>query len=222
MFTNLIEEEKSIVKNRNSEKFNWFKNEEGRIFFIENNTGKKRFGRLINCAQCNSQICIRLNEKVKYCSRECACIASKVKRLVLTCSFCKKDILRTKTRLQRSKKGFYFCDRKCKEKAQQIGGIPEIQPSHYGDGTPSYAERAFRHYGEKCIDCDVTFKPLLEVHHIDGNRDNADIENLEVVCKNHHLLRHLRFNKKLSTWTLNYKFLTPRDMLKSIMVMKDS
>lgn len=218
MFLDLIREEQSTLKNKENSNSKWFKDENDKIFFIENKTGRKRFGRLINCENCNEEVCVRIKDTKKYCGRVCAQKARRVERLKLNCASCNKEFFRTEKRLQLSKKGFNFCDRKCKEKAQQIGGIEEIQPSHYGDGTPTYAERAFRFYGEKCTDCEVTFKPLLEVHHIDGNRDNGSIDNLEVVCKNHHLLRHLKYNKKDNNWTLSFKSLTPREKLKDLKI----
>ena len=212
MFTDLINKSNSIIEGENK---SWFKDENDRIFFIENTTGRKRFGRLIDCKNCQKEICVRLKDNKVYCSRKCAQIGSRVERLKLSCSNCNKELMRTKNRLQLSKKGFNFCDRKCKEKAQEIGGIVAIQPGHYGDGTTKYANKAFKHYGQKCIDCDVTLRALLEVHHIDGDRKNASISNLEVVCKNHHLLRHLRL-KKNNEWVLDFKFLTPREKLKEI------
>lgn len=32
---------------------------------------------------------------------------------------------------------------------------------------------------------------VLEVHHIDGDRSNGDIDNLVVLCPNHHAVVHL-------------------------------
>lgn len=213
MFTNLIEKESESSLKRNPERFDWFYDDENRLFFLENNTGRKRFARLVNCDFCSVEFCIRLNDKNKYCSKECSQKSSRLKRVIINCSNCNKEIERTGSRVAKSKNGLHFCDRKCKENAQKIGGIPELQPSHYGDGLSTYADKAFKKYGEKCVNCDISFRPLLEVHHIDGNRENAEIENLEVVCKNHHLLRHLRKNEKTDDWVLDFKYLTPRDML---------
>ena len=106
MFTNLIKEEISTFNYENSEKFKWFRDENEEIFFLENKTGKKRFGRLINCENCNREFCVRIREKAKYCSRVCSQKGSRVERKKLNCSSCDKEFLRTENRLQLSKRGF--------------------------------------------------------------------------------------------------------------------
>lgn len=70
---------------------------------------------------------------------------------------------------------------------------------------------------ESEIDCEFTFKPLLMVHHIDGDRNNANINNLEIVCANHHMMRHMFFNTDIKLWCYDTKSLTPRDKLKEIL-----
>jgi hypothetical protein len=54
---------------------------------------------------------------------------------------------------------------------------------------------------------------LLCVHHIDRNRENNSLENLEVVCGSCHMKRHLAFNEKKNRWVYRPKFITPRDKL---------
>lgn len=64
-----------------------------------------------------------------------------------------------------------------------------------------------------CIDCKEKRPYLLQVHHIDWNHNNNKDENLEVVCANCHVKRHL-WNKN---WVLIYwpkYYLTDRHLLK--------
>jgi hypothetical protein len=191
----------------------WEENQKGN-FYIENNTGKKRYGKIHSCKICTRNFLIRNDwiGSVFYCSKFCSS-QSREEKIQLNCAWCKKDIQKTKSRMNNSKHGFHFCGRICKEEAQKIGGIEEIQPSHYQDGSKAYSERAFKHYGYKCVDCNVTMKAFLQVHHIDSNRDNGALDNLEVVCNMHHMLRHMRYKKKTNEWVVDFKYLTPRDKL---------
>ena len=74
---------------------------------------------------------------------------SQVKCENLICAWCKNNIYRKQSRLSNSKSGLYFCDRICKENAQQIGGLQEMKLEHYKDGASTYSSRAFRYYGVK-------------------------------------------------------------------------
>jgi predicted nucleic acid-binding Zn ribbon protein len=61
----------------------------------------------------------------------------------------------------------------------------------YKTGIGTYSKKAFDHYGRICNRCSSE-KNLL-VHHIDHNRSNNDLSNLEVLCKkchqDHHCIR---------------------------------
>lgn len=181
-------------------------------FFIEKCSGKKRYGLIKKCENCDREFLARKNwsETVVACSNFCG-NAKKKKSVIINCSWCNKEINKNPSRLKNSKHGFHFCNRECKEHAQSVGGIVEIQPSHYFDGYSNYANRAYKKYGYKCIDCEISMKALLQVHHIDGDRENGDLSNLEVVCVIHHMLRHMRLDK--DTWIQDYHFLTPRENL---------
>jgi hypothetical protein len=194
--------------------WSWESNEKG-LFYIEPTTGKKRYGLIKSCKYCCRDFIGRLNwaHKAVVCSTFCKTETQKVEPIELSCSWCNNLIYKEKNKLNNSRSGLYFCNRKCKEEAQQIGGLEEIQPEHYKDGSASYSDRAFRYYGEKCCDCGLSFRPVLSVHHIDGDRKNGKIENLEVVCSLHHDLRHMYFNKKTNEWVISFKSLTPREKL---------
>lgn len=134
-----------------------------------------------NCAFCADLFRPRRREQ-RYCSRKCS-DRGRSKRLLVRCALCKKHILKKRHEIKRAKTGLLFCNRACKEKAQSIGGIKEVQPDHYKDGRWSYRSRAFRKYGAKCKSCGYfSFKKMLDVDHIDGDKANNKIENLQVLC----------------------------------------
>jgi len=57
---------------------------------------------------------------------------------------------------------------------------PDVQPTEYRD-------KAIDEYGDGCLHCGIGYKAnYIEVHHIDGDRTNNDLENLTVLCKKCH------------------------------------
>ena len=106
-------------------------------------------------------------------------ISNSLKKCVLLkfeCAWCHKTFQRKKhgDPYSNSKSGLLFCNRACKEMAQRVGGLSEIQPSHYKDGSSNYREIAFRNFPHKCNRCGWDKEPaLLEAHHKDRNRENG-------------------------------------------------
>jgi len=95
-----------------------------------------------------------------------------------------------------SKHGVYFCCREHKDLGQRIGsGIPEIHPPHYGKENPKHAYRAkaLRQLPHECAKCGYDeIVEVLQVHHLDGDRSNNELENLQILCPTCHQIEHLR------------------------------
>lgn len=143
-----------------------------------------------NCLTCGKEFFIRKyiqkRSKGNYCCHKCAYIGVR-KRVKVKCASCGKLHEKRPSQLKNSKSGFYFCSRDCKDKAQRIGGIKEIQPPHYKDGKYVYRKNALAFYINKCACCDYDeCVDILEVHHIDGNRKNNNLDNLIILCPNCH------------------------------------
>lgn len=127
--------------------------------------------------------------KVRYCSISCASKA-KQNRETIICANCQQLFERPVSDKNNSKTGTYFCSRRCKDEAQGIDGIEVIQPPHYKDGVSSYRARAFKYYGAKCSICGYSEHPLmLDVDHIDSDRSNNKLDNLQVLCVWCHALK---------------------------------
>ena len=136
---------------------------------------------------CGNIIFIPKNQLVKRktCSTTCPMRAN-LNSVWTVCAFCGKDKKIKASRL----KEFNFCNRECKDSAQRIGGIKEIQPPHYNNGKTNYRIRALRENGEICQQCSYNDDVrMLDVDHIDSNRDNNDLENLQVLCVWCHALK---------------------------------
>jgi hypothetical protein len=138
--------------------------------------GKTRKLSSHNCLQCCEEFFAPLKAKAKYCSKKCNGLFTRT-QIKISCSRCKKEFQR---QLNRVKKDNY-CGRLCKELDQQIGG-PLALP-HYKNGKYDYRSRAFRFQEKKCRQCGFDKdERMLDVHHIDSNRENGRADNLAVLC----------------------------------------
>jgi hypothetical protein len=191
------------------------------IYFIHH--GRKRKGEKHFCElkSCGKEFIRRTNSttKQKFCSTQCKYESSK-KQVNFICTYCGKKYSRSSSCKKKSKHEVYFCSRKCKDLAQCLINkcllAAKIRPNHYGisNGKASYAKTCKRIQQIQCVDCNETKEYLLVIHHIDGNRNNNPIDgsNWEIVCRNCHNKRHLKF--KNNRWIYDTKFLTPRNKLK--------
>lgn len=108
------------------------------------------------------------------------------------CAYCSKKFYLNASSQKKSKSGLFFCSRTHKNAAQRIGGIKEIQPSHYGTSVTDYRGLALRELPNQCNRCGYNkFSQALQVHHIDENRDNNELSNLEILCPTCHWEHHL-------------------------------
>lgn len=117
------------------------------------------------------------------------------KWIEVTCAYCHQPFKKRISKLNDSKSGLYFCCREHKDLAQRINSGEEfnvMRPDHYGNTTAnsSYRKLALRNYPNKCAICgwdeDID---VLQVHHIDENRSNANLDNLIILCPTcHHKL----------------------------------
>lgn len=147
------------------------------------------------CLYCAVEFDVLLKElnrgNGKYCSRSCS---NKARSLVpkapnRTCAWCGERFYRRPSSV--SKSGLYFCCRKHKDCAQRTNGIKDIQPDHYGSGHSVYRLVAFRSLPKRFNRCGYdTIEEVLEVHHVDRNKQNNTLENLEILCPTCHREEH--------------------------------
>lgn len=163
-----------------------------------------------SCLQCGKEFFAPLKQKAKYCSKSCYYARPKA-TIEFNCRVCGCVFLRTLRKIALAKHSSGFCSRKCKDFGQSLeGNCPDIRPAHYGsDG--SYRGRIPL---KSCIGCGESRRFLLLTHHIDGNRKHNKKENLECVCFNCHVIRHLHLVDDV--WIYCTKFLTPREVISEI------
>ncbi len=71
-----------------------------------------------------------------------------------------------------------FCSRRCANNRQ----------SHWDKHAKCYRVIAFRHWDKACIVCG--HNKVVEVHHLDGDRENNEPTNLVPLCPTHHVMMH--------------------------------
>lgn len=170
---------------------------------------RKLFSRI--CLICTQEFWAPKHQTRKYCSRTCS-DRGRTQRFELTCYACGKSFERTPSH-SKTRHGFVFCSRKCKDSAQALTGCCQaIRPEHYGKGNGKYTYRDMLQ--SSCVACNESRTFILVVHHIDGNRENNDVSNLETVCPTHHALRHL-VQDEHGEWSYNPSKLTPRELLRA-------
>ena len=113
--------------------------------------------------------------KRKYCSPKCSNANKKIS-VYVKCGYCDASLERNPSQLSKSKYGDFYCNREHKELAQSVGRY-------------SYRTRALDLYEAICAICGYNAERLvLDVHHIDRDRDNGSDENLIVLCPTCHAL----------------------------------
>ena len=131
----------------------------------------------------------RHNESIgritKFCTEKCHQIF-RTRRVQCICAECGKEFgkLPNQCKFLRD-----FCSRRCSTISKNRTRTRENHPNWKG-GRASYRVAALRFYGEICsnVKCDLVRtgilipESLLDVHHIDNNRKNGAMENLEVLC----------------------------------------
>lgn len=177
--------------------------------YIIEKDGRKRQASQITCDACSVVFLKRTSflKNKNFCSRECSS-KERQNRTNKNCAYCNKqfELQISKTN---SKSGLYFCSRKCKDNAQRIeSGFSQLHPSHYTNGYSEYRDLAFRNYEHKCSACSYDKYPiLLEVHHIDSDRKNAELSNLIILCPTCHtaltLKRAVMHSDRIWRWIVD-------------------
>jgi hypothetical protein len=170
--------------------------------------GKKRKATRVVCENCGKEALQRTTSRsaARFCSQKCGSEhQSKTKSVSVTCRLCNKVFRRKQSSLLNSKSGLYFCSRACKDEAQKLGGVKEIQPPHFGTRTRPKPKsnrknnriahrKLFQEIELVCARCGYKeFSCSVDIHHKDFNHLNNDKSNLLPLCANCH--RSLHYNR---------------------------
>lgn len=145
----------------------------------------------------------KLNERrLKYCSSSCAAKINNTKRKKQenTCYNCGKAIARNKK----------YCNIQCQKDFEYKTNVQKWLKGEicgcdkFGQISGYVRKYLLDLHDHKCDICGFnetnpyTHYDILQIHHIDGDCFNNDINNLQVLCPNHHAMteNYGRLNKK--------------------------
>ena len=149
------------------------------------------------CAVCGKPIyrrpCeIKRNKGRVFCSATCYGIAC---RKEIPCVVCSKPIL--------SRFNKKTCSRSCANK-HRVGIRYKINsPRDKVKNQRSLKLRLLSLRGKFCEKCGYTKVEILQVHHKDRNKENNELENLELICPNCHAENHFLENSWLNNKKIN-------------------
>ena len=127
---------------------------------------------------------IQKNRGQIFCSMSCYGLSC---RKESPCTVCGKPIL-----ARANKK---TCSRSCANK-HRIGIQYKInRPRDKVKSQHALKVRLLRERGKSCERCGYNRHEILQVHHRDRNRNNNDLDNLELICPNCHAEEHYLFSK---------------------------
>ena len=109
------------------------------------------------------------------------------------CAKCGKEIYKSLYEIKNSKTGNVFCSKSCACSYNNTHfRTQENHPNWKGGkvGSKEHMILAYRNYIPECAVCGENDRDMLEVHHIDFNHSNNELDNLIILCANHHLKLH--------------------------------
>lgn len=141
------------------------------------------------CSVCKKDIYRRPSEikstgNKLYCSLLCYGISCRKEH---PCLICKKPILSGLNRKT--------CSRACSNKHRSGINYKIGRPKDKAVSFRAIKLRLLKKRGRICARCGYSEYRILEVHHKDRNRENNNLDNLELICPNCHSLEHI-LNKK--------------------------
>ncbi len=150
------------------------------------------------CLTCKKEFLHFSWDKQMYCSKDCS---NKKDKVNVLCAVCNTSTLKSKSLVERNDKN--YCSRDCYD---------------FRNGLPKKIKRNTAFYKDLLnttpCKCGEKTLYLLQIHHIDGVNKNNENSNLEVVCANCHVKRHLKQNKE-GIWVYHPKSLTDRLLLEN-------
>lgn len=153
-----------------------------------------------SCATCGKLILKRkdqiLNFQHHFCNTRCHSEYKKTGRMV-SCGTCDKEIWATNSRINKSKTRKVYCNHSCASKSNNVGVCRNKTSERLKYGPKTYRRRAIKYYGADCQkkDCPIRAngieipEKLLDVDHIDSDRNNNLLSNLQVLCVWCHMVK---------------------------------
>lgn len=164
----------------------------------------------INCDYCGKEIekqlkkvtFARKNNNKMVCSVDCSnALLSQLnnKKIAVNCNYCSIEFKKSRTKINEINN---YCSTECFVEWQKEN-LSLDNSKLYGNSINSYRKLAFKYYGKTCNRCNYdVYEQMLDVHHIDRNRKNNAVENLEVLCVWCHYMETHKVTEQ--TWNGSY------------------
>jgi len=172
---------------------------------IKENSYKNRYKTFLigTCGFCSKYFNHFKWDDQRFCSKKCFSDYVKNNKSKVYCNVCNKMIEVTNSKISRNNK--FYCSRECYDNRRK-DVLKRLKR-----GT-KYYKNLLENTPCQCGESKIY---LLQIHHIDGNKKNNIQSNLEVVCSNCHVKRHLKKDKR-GNWVYHPKTLTDRSLLEKL------
>ena len=159
------------------------------------------------CLNCEKSFISLKSDNRKFCSQSCSAIFNNIKRgdqlidrnenivkredrVFIICKNCEKQHEIKRKEISKLRK---YCSTKCQKDFEKRLRYSQIE---IGENLGSKAAKKYLIFknGEKCMKCGwcernpITNKVPIELEHRDGNSENNNLDNLELLCPNCHSL----------------------------------
>ena len=156
---------------------------------------------ILKCLICKSNLYVKPSHLKlgwgKYCSTSCRA-KSQLKGKTVNCHICSLEVYRSPKSLKDSKSQNFFCGKRCQTIWRNKEMYTQEEHPNWKGGESSY--RRLMNSSDKikkCVLCKTTDFRILVVHHIDKDRKNNKLSNLEWLCHNcHYLVHHFEDERK--------------------------
>lgn len=159
------------------------------------------------CLFCNNVFIVTKKSLKKFCNNSCSAKYNnprKEKKQHGNCLCCGKEL---------NKLNKKYCNNKCQGRCKRNKIFDKIKNGDTSFYVDAYRRYLIQEYGEKCMKCgwheinQATGLVPIQLEHIDGNSDNNNLINLELLCPNCHSLTSTfgRLNKNGSNSKRNTK-----------------
>jgi len=144
------------------------------------------------CGECGEEFIGKIKDKRKFCSQSCGAKFNNKKYPKRNPKTKEKNCLNCNTELKHQQ--HRFCSHNCSTTYHWNERVIKIENGDTSFGTNTYKKYLIRKFGNKCMKCGwneinpTTGLVPIQLEHKDGNSENNNLNNLELLCPNHHSL----------------------------------
>ncbi len=176
---------------------------------IQKDSRGKTKNTICKCKECNIEFRKHSWDSKQFCSRDCFYNYTKrFTREIKNCASCGSVVQVRKYSIDRNE--LNYCNRECYNNRRKPEDLKRLKR-----GTKFYKELI----NNSICNCGISDNFLLQIHHRDGNHNNNTTSNLEILCSNCHIKRHLKLDVN-NNIVHNPKSLTTKEIIDLLNIQK--